>query len=241
MSASTDITTHAGVRGMRIDWTPYVMGAGIGVLSWIVFVFADDPLGVTTALSAVAGFAAMPFTGADAVWHNSYWAQTVPSVSYGSMFLVGVVLGAFAASVAARQFHVETVPAVWRQRFGNSSLWRRLRRRRAGNVWRAARRRLRQRSWHQRHSAIGAVELGVHDPDVRDSHPRRLASFRQRRSPAMTLPVTGPALLPLGTVFGFAFGWLLQRARIADTNVIIAQLRLRDYTLFKVMLTGNYP
>ena len=120
MSASTDITTHAGVRGMRIDWTPYVMGAGIGVLSWIVFVLADDPLGVTTALSAVAGFAAMPFTRADAVWHNSYWAQTVPSLSYGSIFLVGVVLGAFAASVAARQFHVETVPAVWRQRFGNS-------------------------------------------------------------------------------------------------------------------------
>jgi hypothetical protein len=115
MSASTDITTHAGVRGMRIDWTPYVMGAGIGVRSWIVFVFADDPLGVTTALSAVAGFAAMPFTGADAVWHNSYWAQTVPSLSYGSIFLVGVVLGAFAASVAARQFHVETVPAVWRR------------------------------------------------------------------------------------------------------------------------------
>ena len=57
----------------------------------------------------------------------------------------------------------------------------------------------------------------------------------------MTLPVTGPALRPLGIVFGFAFGWLLQRARIADTNVIIAQLRLRDYTLFKVMLTGNYP
>ena len=54
----------------------------------------------------------------------------------------------------------------------------------------------------------------------------------------MTLPVTGPALLPLGIVFGFAFGWLLQRARIADTNVIVAQLRLRDYTLFKVMLTA---
>ncbi len=54
----------------------------------------------------------------------------------------------------------------------------------------------------------------------------------------MTLPVTGPALLPLGVVFGFAFGWLLQRARLADTNVIVAQLRLRDYTLFKVMLTA---
>ena len=54
----------------------------------------------------------------------------------------------------------------------------------------------------------------------------------------MNLPVTGPALLPLGVLFGFIFGWLLQRARLTDTNVIIAQLRLRDYTLFKVMLTA---
>lgn len=54
----------------------------------------------------------------------------------------------------------------------------------------------------------------------------------------MTLPVTGAALLPLGVLFGFIFGWLLQRARLTDTNVIIAQLRLRDYTLFKVMLTA---
>ena len=54
----------------------------------------------------------------------------------------------------------------------------------------------------------------------------------------MTLPVTGPALLPLGVLFGFIFGWLLQRARLTDTNVIIGQLRLRDYTLFKMMLTA---
>jgi len=54
----------------------------------------------------------------------------------------------------------------------------------------------------------------------------------------MTLPLTGPALLPLGVLFGFIFGWLLQRARLTDTNVIVAQLRLRDYTLFKMMLTA---
>jgi uncharacterized protein len=54
----------------------------------------------------------------------------------------------------------------------------------------------------------------------------------------MTLPVTGIALLPLGVLFGFIFGWLLQRARLTDTNVIIAQLCLRDYTLFKVMLSA---
>jgi len=54
----------------------------------------------------------------------------------------------------------------------------------------------------------------------------------------MTLPVTGTALLPLGILFGFAFGWLLQRARLTDTNVIVGQLQLRDFTLFKMMLTA---
>ncbi len=54
----------------------------------------------------------------------------------------------------------------------------------------------------------------------------------------MTLPATGVALLPLGVLFGFVFGWLLQRARLTDTNVIIGQLRLRDYTMFKMMLTA---
>jgi uncharacterized membrane protein YedE/YeeE len=118
MTVSTE-TSFVGAAD-RIDWTPYLMGAGIGVLSWAAFAIADDPLGITTALSAVASFAAMPFVGAEAVWHNSYWAQTVPSLSYGSLFLVGVILGAFAASVRARQFRLETMPAAWRRRFGPS-------------------------------------------------------------------------------------------------------------------------
>jgi hypothetical protein len=41
MSAPTLIITHAGIRGMRIDWTPYE--AGIGVLTPLVFAVADDP------------------------------------------------------------------------------------------------------------------------------------------------------------------------------------------------------
>ena len=103
-----------------IDWTPYLTGAGIGVLSWAAFAIADDPLGITTALSAIAGFAVMPFIGAEAIWHNSYWVQNMPSLSYGSLFLLGVVLGAVAAAVSTRQFHVETIPAAWRRRFGPS-------------------------------------------------------------------------------------------------------------------------
>ena len=118
-------TSSAGItHRTRIDWTPYLMGAGIGVLSWAAFAVVDDPLGITTALSAIAGFAAMPFVGAEAVWHNSYWAQNLPSISYGSLFLLGVILGALAASVSAGQFRIEAVPATWRRRFGPSPAFR---------------------------------------------------------------------------------------------------------------------
>jgi uncharacterized protein len=52
------------------------------------------------------------------------------------------------------------------------------------------------------------------------------------------LPIIGVATLPLGVLFGFAFGFLLERGRLADPNVLINQLRLRDFTIVKVMLTA---
>ncbi len=54
----------------------------------------------------------------------------------------------------------------------------------------------------------------------------------------MSLPLTGTAALALGPLFGFCFGWLLHRARVTDTNVIVNQFRLRDFTVAKVMLTA---
>ena len=41
MTAGTE-TTSIGVTRTQIDWTPYLAGAGIGVLSWAAFAIADD-------------------------------------------------------------------------------------------------------------------------------------------------------------------------------------------------------
>ena len=108
----------------RVDWNPYVAGAAIGILSWIVFAVVDDPLGITTAFSALSGFVAMPLVGADTVAANSYWKATPPALNYSALFVAGVVLGAFVSAWAARQFRNESVPQVWRDRFGPSPLKR---------------------------------------------------------------------------------------------------------------------
>lgn len=54
----------------------------------------------------------------------------------------------------------------------------------------------------------------------------------------MTLPITGNAALVLSVVFGFVFGFLLHRGRVADYNTIVRQFLFRDFTVLKIMMTA---
>jgi len=102
-----------------IDWTPYLAGAGIGVLSWVVFAVVANPIGITTAISQVAGGLATNVI-TEAVTHNSYWKIHPFRLDYGTLFLVGTFFGAMASAVASGTFRVEQVPPSWRERFGPS-------------------------------------------------------------------------------------------------------------------------
>jgi uncharacterized membrane protein YedE/YeeE len=112
------ITERSATR--RIDWSPYLIGVGIGVLSWIAFAIAKEPLGITTALSRVAAPVAATFLGADAVAKNNYWNAMPFSWDYSVLFLVGIMAGAFVSSLVTGTFHFEIVPRFWRERFGGS-------------------------------------------------------------------------------------------------------------------------
>ena len=102
-----------------IDWTPYLAGAGIGILSWIVFAVVAAPIGITTAISQVAGGLAAGVVP-DVVAHNAYWKIHPFRLDYGTLFLAGTFFGALASALASRSFRIETVPASWRERFGPS-------------------------------------------------------------------------------------------------------------------------
>lgn len=47
-----------------------------------------------------------------------------------------------------------------------------------------------------------------------------------------------PAELGLGLLTGIAFGFLLQKGRVAKYQVILGQLLLKDWTAFKIMITA---
>ncbi len=120
MVTQTSDLHYAPTLSDAVDWSPYLAGAGIGVLSWIVFAAVDQPIGITTALSQLAAGAAIPIFGSDAVSAYSYWAKNPFVLDYGVIFLAGTLLGAFASALLSRRFHIETIPSVWRERFGPS-------------------------------------------------------------------------------------------------------------------------
>ena len=114
------IHTPASATATRINWGPYLTGIGIGVLSWIVFVVVNNPIGITTALSQVSGGVASLVVGTDVVAANTYWAKNAFKLDYGTLFLVGTLFGGLGSSLAAGTWRLETVPQVWAERFGPS-------------------------------------------------------------------------------------------------------------------------
>jgi uncharacterized protein len=124
MTTITDSFVHEARRTARINWSPYLVGAGIGILSWIAFAVFGDPLGVTTAYSRVASLFAIPVIGSDAVAQNSYWKNMPLKWDYGVWFIVGIPLGAFLSAVLSGTWRLELVPEVWQERFGPSVIKR---------------------------------------------------------------------------------------------------------------------
>ena len=102
-------------------WNPYLVGALIGVLSILTFALADKPIGMSTGIAQASGACAVPMLGKEGVAANTYWAKkAAPAWDYGSLFVVGSFLGALASAVVSKSFKLETVPTLWRERFGPS-------------------------------------------------------------------------------------------------------------------------
>lgn len=109
------------------SWSPYMVGAGIGMLSWFAFVSADHPIGVTTAFEHTAALALKAAPGIQQL--NEYFAKQAaegkrPKIDWEWMLVVGVFLGAFASSKLSGDRDKVVVPKLWEQRFGPSALLR---------------------------------------------------------------------------------------------------------------------
>ena len=107
------------------SWSPYVIGIGIGVLSWFAFGTASKHLAITLQYEHIAAFAQM-IVAPESATTNRYYAVRAqsglePKVGWYLMLLVGVFMGAMLSSWLSGDRSKTTVPPLWRWRFGDSA------------------------------------------------------------------------------------------------------------------------
>ncbi|MGV3592814.1 MAG: YeeE/YedE thiosulfate transporter family protein [Gammaproteobacteria bacterium] len=98
-------------------WSPYLVGALIGLLSMATFYFSNKPLGVSTAYARIAGLIGELFSKAFTDSLKFYQDKT-PKVDWEVMLLFGVVPGAMLAAYTGGELAVTLVPNLWEERFG---------------------------------------------------------------------------------------------------------------------------
>ena len=101
------------------QWSPYVAGVGIGVLSWLTFLLSDKPIGCSGAFARTSGMIERLFRGAKAA-ERPYYKEFAPSIDWQWMLVVGIVIGAFVSAKLSGTFSGEWVPATWAGAFGSS-------------------------------------------------------------------------------------------------------------------------
>ncbi|MGA2917632.1 YeeE/YedE thiosulfate transporter family protein [Methanoregula sp.] len=104
-------------------WSPYLVGAGIGILACLSFVFARHPLGCTTAFVKVRGLIDRVLDRT-VVERLEYYRLFVPAIDGQVMVIAGIVIGAGIAALLLPQAGTGPVPSLWAATFGPSLLVR---------------------------------------------------------------------------------------------------------------------
>ncbi len=104
-------------------WSPYLVGALIGVLSMATFYFSDKPLGVSTAYARLAGLVGNLFSKGHTETLK-YYQEKKPKIEWEVMLMFGIMLGAFIAAYTGGEITATWVPALWQERFGSAVVLR---------------------------------------------------------------------------------------------------------------------
>jgi len=104
------------------SWSPYVVGAGIGVLSWITFYFMGRELGISSTFVRFVGFLES-FLFPRHIINTEYFSRSlvgIPIFNWQFVLVISVFIGAFVSSRLSGDITKETIPTIWSKRFGKS-------------------------------------------------------------------------------------------------------------------------
>ena len=112
--ASVDARDYPGPA-----WSPYIVGAAIGVLSWLTFLFSDEPIGASSFYAHLAGFLGMVVTPRHTK-SRAYFKDNPPRMGWEFVFVVAVIIGGAIAALTGGEITNEWLSPMWVARFGDS-------------------------------------------------------------------------------------------------------------------------
>lgn len=98
-------------------WSPYLVGAAIGLLAMATFYFSGKPIGASGAYAKVAGQVGMRV----APKHTAslkYFDEKTTRLDWEFFFVGSAIAGAFLAAWSGGELTGRTVPPLWEERFG---------------------------------------------------------------------------------------------------------------------------
>ncbi len=107
-----------------VSWSPYAVGIGIGVLSWLSFLISGKPIATSTSFAQTGGMIERMFTGEKAS-QRPYYQKIKLKVNWQMMLVAGVMIGSFMSAMLSGDFKTGVwVPPLWASAFGEGALLR---------------------------------------------------------------------------------------------------------------------
>ncbi|WP_158857421.1 YeeE/YedE thiosulfate transporter family protein [Lunatibacter salilacus] len=105
-------------------WSPYAVGIGIGILSWLSFLISGKPIATSTTFARAGGMIEEMVRGEKAN-QRSYYEKIKLQIDWQWMLVIGVVIGSFISAILSGDFQVGVwVPSLWSSAFGDSAILR---------------------------------------------------------------------------------------------------------------------
>lgn len=102
-------------------WSPYAVGAAIGLLTVASYYFFGQFVGVSSSFVTIVGWLGTLYNP-EFITQSAYLSSMASGTKdvFQVALITGIVLGAFISALLARSFTKECVPTIWRNIFGAS-------------------------------------------------------------------------------------------------------------------------
>lgn len=107
----------------RVRWSPYAVGIGIGILSWLTLLISRKPLACSTSFAKTSGMVEKLVAGKK-VALKPYYQKIGLAIDWQWMLVLGVIIGSLVSALLSGDFRWQWVPSLWEATFGGNPLRR---------------------------------------------------------------------------------------------------------------------